>query len=153
MQYVAKERFEAFLSASLIKAAELSLVEEAEATQSFLEKLISVRSYLLHSEASVPLSKEFAILKEYIRLLSVRFAGRFSADILELRAGDCLYVERGSIIQAFDQLFATLVENSEGIETCEFSFSIQEQSGSTFLILHAKLNDVQHTSEICLSRS
>ncbi|GAB1481797.1 hypothetical protein MASR2M78_06120 [Treponema sp.] len=151
-----KDRFEAFLSASLIKAAELSLVEEAEATQSYLEKLIRVRSYLLQEGRSLSLAKELSVLSDYVRLLNVRYAGRFSISFPDEGSTTCLYTQSGQILQAFDRLFAQFVDGSDVSAVSEFFLSISdkvEAELSPIFILSVTRETLQQRIEICLSQS
>ena len=147
------ERIESLTQLSLVAAAELAQVEEAEATRCYLDKLIHVRSHLRRQGKSVSLEEELSALADLVRLLSVRRADRFDYAVGELEGPGCSYIQAGALFGAFDDFFTDFVENSVDQSPTGFTVSGGCEVDAKFVEIAASAGKRKARKRLWLSES
>jgi len=147
------ERIESMTQLSLVAAAELALVEEAEATRSYLDKLIHVRSHLRRQGRSISLEEELSALADFVRLMSVRRSDRFDYSVGELEGPGCSYIQAGALFGVFDDFFTALVENSTDRSVTGFTVARGSEGGVKFVEISASKGESRARKRLWLSES
>jgi len=147
------ERIESLTQLSLVAAAELALVEEAEATRSYLDKLIHVRSHLRLQGKSVSLEEELSALADFVRILTVRRSDRFDYAVDKLEGPGCSYIQAGVLFGAFDDFFNDFVENSTDRSVTNFTVAGGCEGGVKFVEISAKAGERKARKRLWLSES
>jgi hypothetical protein len=114
------------ISTSLIKATQLSYVENAPGTRSILEKLNSVLRYTEQKPGDVRLNEEWAIMMIFLELQRIQNPVRFTYDMFENGKVSEAYIPRCRLLFQLHNEFQRNIEQSDGL----LSFSLQLVSAS-----------------------
>lgn len=114
------------ISASLIKAAQLSYVEDAPGTRSILEKLNIVLRYTKRGPGNVRLNEEWSIMINFLELQRIQNPDRFTYDICDDIDVPKEFIPRCRLFSQLHAEFLLSYERYEGLLT--FSLRILSSS-------------------------
>jgi len=114
------------ISASLIKATQLSYVEDALGTRSILVKLNTILRYTEGKSGDVMLKEEWSIMTTFLELQRIQSPVRFTYDARNDENNSGVYISRGRLFSPLYDEFQRNMEKSAGLIT----FSLQLVSAS-----------------------
>lgn len=110
-------------SGVLVHTAQLAYVEEAAGTHALLELFSDIFRYITRGRRSIALSEELLILGKYLHLQSLRFPGRFEADICSMKEDEECYLPAGGLIGFVDEILSSSLDSLEGLFNLQIASS------------------------------
>lgn len=109
------------ISASLIKATQLSYVEDAPGTRSILVKLNTILRYTNRKPGDVLLNEEWSIMTTFLELQRIQSPVRFTYNARKDENNSGVYIPRGRLFSPLYEEFQRYMEKSASL----ISFSLQ----------------------------